>query len=152
MKIIELNKRTDLDQNQKLNNKNLQFDLLISELRKQEIPDDVITVINKYIGQVNSIIGSSKELKKQIGKSQTEILKLIEKDLKLVVKNHYRNTWLAIGIALGVAIGSALGAGTGNMSLFGLGLPLGMAMGIAYGTTLDKKAKADGKQLDLEIH
>lgn len=31
-------------------------------------------------------------------KTQTNTIKLVEKELKLVTKNHCRNTWLAIGM------------------------------------------------------
>ena len=148
MEIFELNRRPNLNQNKKLYKKYFQFETLINELKRKELTDDIISTINDQIKQVNSISNSEKELKKQLRRSQLEILKLVEKELKLVVKNHYRNMWLGVGMALGVAIGSALGTGTGNMSLFGLGLPFGMAMGIAYGTTLDKKAKEEGRQLN----
>ena len=151
MEIQELHKRSDLDQNAKLKRKFHQFDTLINELKKKDIPAELVIDINDQIEKVNAISSSDKILKSQIRKSQLQVLKKVEKGLKLVVKNHYRNMWLGVGMALGVAVGSALGTGTGNMSLFALGLPLGMAIGIAYGTSLDKKAKEEGKQLDLEI-
>lgn len=152
MEIGSLRKRPDLDQNKKLKKKFLQFEMLINELKDKAIPAELISGINDQIEKVNSITSADRVLKSQLRKSQLKILKKVEKELKLVVVNHYRNMWLGIGMAMGVAIGSAIGTGTGNMSLFALGLPLGMAMGIAYGTSLDKKAKAEGKQLNLEIH
>lgn len=151
MEINVLNKSPNIEQNIKLNRRFLQFEKLVSELKKIEIPDGIVNSINKNIEVVNSISNSDKELRKQIKKAQSGILKLIEKELKLVTKNHYRNTWLGIGIALGVAFGSAIGTSTGNTSLLGMGIPIGMAIGIAVGTSMDKKAKDDGKQLDLEI-
>lgn len=151
MEIIELNKRPDLIQNKKLRDRFFKFEKLINELKKREIPNELVGAINDEIEKVNAISSSDKILKNQLRKSQLHILKKIEKGLKLVVKNHYRNMWLGVGMALGVAIGSAIGTGTNNMSLFALGLPLGMALGIAYGTSLDKKAKEEGKQLDVEL-
>jgi len=152
MEIAALRKRPDLNQNEKLNKKFLQFEKLINELKKKEVPDGLMNSINEQIEKVNVIASSDRVLKSQLRKSQLQVLKKVEKQLKLVVINHYRNMWLGVGLALGVAIGSALGSGTGNMSLLALGLPIGMAMGIAYGTSLDKKAKAEGKQLNLEIN
>ena len=151
MEILELHKRSDLDQNTKLKKKFLQFDLLINELRKKKVPDGLVNSINEQIKKVNEVSSSGSTLKRQIKKSQFQILNKVQKELKLVVKNHYRNMWLGVGMALGIAIGSALGTGTGNMSLLALGLPLGMAIGIAYGTKLDNKAKEEGKQLNLEL-
>ena len=152
MKILALQKRSDLDQNKKLKKKFLQFEMLINELKNKEASPETVNFINDQIQKVNGVIDSDRALKNQIRNSQLKILKKVEKELKLVVKNHHRNMWLGVGMALGVAIGSAIGTGTGNMSLFGLGLPLGMAIGIVYGTSLDKKAEEEGKQLNLEIH
>ena len=77
---------------------------------------------------------------------------MVEKELKLVTKNHYRNTWLAIGMtAFGIPLGIAFGGSLGNMAFIGIGMPIGMAIGIAVGTEMDKKASENGKQLDLEI-
>ena len=151
MEILALDQRPELQTNKKLNKKFLQFDTLINELKKKDIPAELVIDINDQIEKVNAISSSDKILKSQIRKSQLQVLKKVEKGFKLVVKNHYRNMWLGVGMALGVAVGSAIGTGTGNMSLFALGLPLGMAIGIAYGTSLDKKAQEEGKQLDLEI-
>ena len=151
MEINSLHERPDLENKEKLKKRFLQFDMLMNELRKREVPDQLIQFINMEIQSINEIKDSDGALKRQLRKSQIQILKKIEKELNLVVKNHFRNRWLGIGMALGIAIGSALGTGTGNQGLIGLGLPLGMAMGLSYGTNLDKKAKIEGKQLDLEL-
>ena len=151
MEINSLHERPDLEKKEKLKKRFLQFDMLMNELRKREVPDQLIQFINMEIQSINEIKDSDGALKRQLRKSQIQILKKIEKELNLVVKNHFRNRWLGIGMALGIAIGSALGTGTGNQGLIGLGLPLGMAMGLSHGTSLDKKAKKEGKQLDLEL-
>ena len=91
-------------------------------------------------------------MKKQLRKTQTSILSKIEKELKLVTKNHYRNTWLAVGMAaFGIPLGVAFGASLGNMAFLGIGLPIGMIIGMAVGTNMDTKAFDEGRQLDLEI-
>ena len=152
MKIIELNKKPNTEQDTRLNRKYFQFEKLLNELRSKELTKEIISSINSDIEQINAIINSEKELEKQLRRSQSRILKLIEKELKLVTKNHYRNTWLAIGMsAFGIPIGVAFGASLGNMAFIGGGLPIGMAIGIAMGTTMDKKAIENGKQLNLEI-
>jgi len=121
-------------------------------LRKQDLTDELIISINKGIDQVNTVSDSEKELKKQIKKNQSTILKTIEKELKLVTKNHYRNTWLPVGMAaFGIPLGVAIGTSTGNMAYLGIGFPFGLAIGIAIGTSMDKKAFEEGRQLDLEI-
>lgn len=152
MEILKLDKRSELDLNEKLKRKFLLFEKLINELAKKQLPDALLIFLNEHIKKVNETKITGGALKIQLKRSQYQILKKVERELKLVVKNHYRNMWLGVGMALGVAFGSVLGTGSGNMSLLAIGLPIGMAVGIAYGTNLDKKAKKEGKQLDLELH
>lgn len=152
MKIDNLNKRPTLEQNSKLSRKYIQFEKLVEELQGKELTNEVMHSINLDIVQINAIADSNKILGTQIRKMQSKILKLIEKEHKLVTKNHYRNTWLAVGMAaFGIPLGVAFGASLGNMAFIGLGMPIGMVIGMAVGTNLDKKARENGKQLDVEI-
>jgi hypothetical protein len=152
MEIKELKKRPSIDQNTKLISAYAQFDKLLTELKKKKLPEEIVNSINNGIDQINSVSESEKELRKQIRVSQSSILKLIEKELKIVTKNHYRNTWLAVGMAVfGIPLGVAFGASLGNMAFLGIGLPIGMAIGIAVGSGMDKKAFEEGRQIDLEI-
>jgi hypothetical protein len=152
MEIQELKKRPNFDQNKKLVSAHAQFDKLLTELKKKELPEGIIKYINTGIDQINSFSEPEKELRKQIRKTQSGILKLIENELKLVTKNHYRNTWMAVGMAaFGIPLGVAFGISIGNMGLLGIGLPIGMVIGMAVGSGMDKKAAESGKQLDLEI-
>ncbi|MCB0383501.1 MAG: hypothetical protein KDD05_09465 [Psychroserpens sp.] len=109
-------------------------------------------VINENIDKVNSVPESDKALRKVLKYAQSNIIKLIEKEHKLVTINHYRNTWLAVGMAVfGIPLGVALGVSLGNMALLGIGLPIGMVIGLAVGTAMDKKALEEGRQINLEI-
>jgi len=152
MEINNLNNRPTFEKNAKLNRKYIQFENLLNELKRKELTTEIIGSINQDIEQINVRTNSEKELGKQLRKRQTNILRIIEKELKLVPKNHYRNTWLALGMsAFGIPLGVAFGASFGNMAFIGIGLPIGMVIGIAVGTGMDKKASDNGKQLDLEI-
>lgn len=152
MKLNKLNQRQDLDESTRTSKAYLQYEKFLGELSKKELPDKIVTSINKDIEEINLISDSGNELRKEIKKKQTRIIKLIEKELKIVPKNYYRNLWLAVGMsAFGVPIGVAFGAMLGNMAFLGVGLPIGLAIGVAVGTGMDKKALAEGRQLDLEI-
>lgn len=125
---------------------------MLSILNTKKLTEEIVIVINHKIDELNSASNSEKELKTQLKKTQSSVLKLIEKEAKLVTKNHYRNTWLAIGMSVfGIPIGVALGVSLGNIGLLGIGLPLGMVIGMAVGTKMDEKARELGKQLDIEI-
>ncbi|WP_162427363.1 hypothetical protein [Pontibacter pudoricolor] len=152
MEIQQLAPRQDMEQNKKLTKNFTQFENLLTELRARKLPDEITQYINNEITLINSTSGSEKALGKQVSKSQSGILKLIEKELKLVTKNHYRNMWLALGMGtFGLPLGVAFGTSLGNMAFLGIGLPIGMAIGAAVGTSLDNKAIKNGTQLDLEI-
>jgi hypothetical protein len=152
MKINKLDRIHGIEENERLVKAFNQLDKVLTELREKQVPDEVISSINNTVDETNNFKGSEKELKKQIRKAQSGIIKLIEKKLKMVPKNHYRNLWLVLGMsAFGLPIGVALGASQGNNGMLGAGLPIGMVIGIAVGTGLDRKAFKEGRQLDLEI-
>jgi len=152
MKIKELKRRPSIEQNKKLFNTYSQFEKLLNELNKKELPEEVVEYINSGVQQINSASESDKALRKQVKKVQSGVLKLIEKKLKLVTINHYRNMWLAVGMAaFGIPLGVVFGVSIGNMGLLGVGMPIGMVIGMVIGSNLDKQALESGKQLNLEI-
>lgn len=153
MGINELRKRKGIGENKQLIDAYIQFEKLLTQLRKRKLPDEVVQAINTNLDLIDPDPGTEEDLRKQLRKTQSDILKLIEKELKLVPKNHYRNVWLALGIAaFGVPLGVAFGASLGNMAFIGIGLPIGIPIGLAIGTALDKKAADEGRQLDVEIY
>lgn len=152
MKIKELKNRPNIDQHKKLYASYSQFNNLLTALRAKELPSETISSMNDGIDRLNAVSGSEKELEKEIKNTQSRIIKLIEKEHKLVTKNYYRNTWLAVGMAaFGIPLGVAFGTSLGNMAFLGMGLPIGMVIGIAVGSGMDKKAFEEGRQIDLEI-
>lgn len=153
MDIKELKNRPGINDHEKLNTSFTQFNKLLMELRDRELSPETVKSINSEIDRVNSVTESDKELSKQIKVAQSHIIKLIEKKHNLVTKNHYRNTWLAVGMAaFGIPLGVIFGISLGSMAYLGLGLPIGIAIGIAVGTEMDKKALEEGRQIDLELN
>lgn len=129
-----------------------QFELLISELGKKTLNQDVESFINTRIEELNASTLSGAPLTKLIKKKQAEILKKVEKDHKIVPKNYYRSIWMLLGMTgFGLPLGVAFGLSLGNLGLLGAGLPIGMVFGIAIGTSMDNKAFNEGRQIDLEV-
>ena len=150
MKINSLKPRPEISNKPKLQKVYTQFEKLIDELRTIALPEKITVFINASIDELNLI--SNEKLRSQTKKKQSKIISLIEKELKIVPINHYRNTWMAIGMsAFGVPLGVALGASLGNMGLIAIGLPIGMAIGLSVGTSMDKKAQEEGRQLNMEV-
>lgn len=110
-------------------------------LNPQEFGDQLAS-ISKTLGKG----GGSGKLSKEY-----EALKhSLERDHKLVVPDHYRNQWLALGMPLfGLPFGVVIALAVDNFPLVGVGLPMGMLIGVAVGTALDRRAAAEGRVLDM---
>ncbi|MXN93014.1 hypothetical protein GR160_17445 [Flavobacterium sp. Sd200] len=151
MILNQLTGRPEIEPNTKLHNIYIQFGLVLSELQKKQLTEDIVKIINDEVDALNAL-PTNESLAKVIKLKQTAILKVLEKQLKIVPKNYYRNIWLALGMSVfGLPIGIAFGTSVGNMGLLGIGLPIGMFIGILIGTTMDKKALQEGRQLELDI-
>lgn len=152
MKISELKQRAEIDQNAKSKEAYLQFEKLLSELRKRELPDATVEKINKNVREVNSFADSGKSFRKKTRENQSRIIRMLEKEEKIVPKKHYQNVWMALGMAaFGLPIGVVFGMSLDNMAFLGIGLPIGLAIGLGVGAEMDKKAFREGRQLDIEI-
>lgn len=150
MDLIEINERPEFSSKEKVNKKITCFSKLINELRKRQLSEKLKQIINHEIQNINDSKGSEKEFLKTLAKSQAIVLREMEKDSKLVVKNHYRNLWMLLGMsAFGIPIGVAFGISIGNLGLLGLGFPIGMGIGVGVGSALDNKAAKEGRQLDV---
>lgn len=153
MTITKLREVKNLANDIRLNQIYDQFDILLSELRKRELPESIIQTINNDVEEINTSNSlTTSDLRKVIKKKQTAILRLIEKDLKLVPINYYRTLWLALGMTvIGIPLGVLAGVILKKSGLFALGLPIGVAIGVTVGTAMDKKAVKENRQLNVEI-
>ena len=152
MDIVELKERQNVTGNKKWSVAYAQFGALREALTKKSLSPEVRDAINQDIHELNSIPAEDDHLLKMVKDKQSKILKLLEKELKIVPKNHYRNLWMAVGMsAFGLPLGLAFGLSLGNIGLMAIGLPIGMAIGTAVGSGMDKKASVEGKQLDVEL-
>jgi hypothetical protein len=152
MNIIELKEREAISENVKTSKVYLDCRKLLKELVEKELPDKFIEFVNQNIEDLNSTALSDNKLRKLVRQKQAKILKLLEKELKIVPKNYYRNTLMAIGMSLiGAPIGFVFWLITGNIVFIGAGVPIGMVLGIFLGSRMDKKASDEGRQLDVEV-
>lgn len=152
MKIKQLKDRAEINEHKKLRAAYNQFNKLLIELESKELTNETIAIINEVVDHLNLVLGSDKKLSSTLKSTQNKVIKLIEKEHKIVTKNHYRNTWMAVGMAVfGIPLGVAFGMSLGNMAFLSIGLPIGMTIGMAVGAKMDKKAFDEGRQIDLEI-
>jgi hypothetical protein len=152
MPIKELNNRQDISSDDKLNKLYTQFGELLKELRKRELSENIEKLINDAVDEINASTLAEPQFIKLVKQKQASILKQIEKELKIVPINYYQNLWMIFGFtSFGLPIGVAIGLSLGNIAYLGVGLPFGFIIGNAIGSSMDKKALAEGRQLNIEI-
>ena len=152
MEILELNPKTGLESEPKVLAAFSQFSEMLKAVKQKELNPTVIGALNEGIQSINGTLLTGKDLTKLIKTKQQGILKVLEKEQKIVPKNYYRTMWTLLGMtSFGLPLGVAFGMAMGNIGLLGLGLPIGMAIGLAVGSGMDKKAAAEGRQLAFEV-
>lgn len=152
MLIKSLNKIHEIDNSSELHKVYVQFEKFLNELHFKWLPHRLITTINEEINALNSFSGSEFDWRKKLKKTQTKIVKLLEKEIKFVPINYYRKHWLDMGMgALGIPIGFGLAAYFGNVTFFGVGLALGAIVGLKVGSQMDKRAYNEGRQINVNI-
>ena len=150
--MVKLKERDDIYGNVKLTSFYEQLQALMLSLKKRKLPSTVSRAIDLNIKDINASYLEGDELAKYLKSKQTEILDILEKEAKLVPKNHFRNRWLGFGICMyGVPLGIVCGMIFDSMWFFPIGLPLGMLLGLATGVSMDKTALKEGRQLDVDI-
>ena len=124
MEIKELHHRVEFLTGNKNGKVYPEFRAFLDELKVKNLNENVITFINDCIDEINSSPSSGKKFIQFSIQKQALILKLIEKEHKIVPKNHYRNTWGLFGMTtIGLPIGVAIGLSNDNIGLLGLGFP-----------------------------
>ncbi|GAB3499828.1 hypothetical protein GCM10027341_23940 [Spirosoma knui] len=143
--------RPEISTDQKTASAYKQLGDLLNELGKRTLAPKVVALIDEVIDHVNYATDTGKGFAKTVKTAESKIVKVVEKELKIVPKNYYKKFWAIFGFtSFGVPIGVAIGLSAGNIGLLGVGLPIGMAIGLLVGTILDKKAMEEGRQLDFE--
>lgn len=143
--------RPELGDNRKLHQSYQRFARLIRALQDHNVPPETEERINRTVSDVDSVPSDSRELNRRINRAYRRVTSISEEELKLVAPGHYQVLWMSIGLAaFGIPFGMLFGVLMDNLGLFGIGLPMGLAIGMSVGIGMDKKAAADGRQLDVE--
>ena len=151
MTLKTLRERSDLNPGKRTQRKVQNFRELLQALGERKLPDSLTEALNLKINALNALQGTEKQYRKAVVNTEYKILKFLEKEHKIVPKNHYQKTWLALGMAVfGVPLGVGMGTALGNMGFMGAGIGIGLAIGIAVGAGMDKKARDEGRQLEFE--
>ncbi|SIT02701.1 hypothetical protein [Belliella pelovolcani] len=152
MQVKRFTPHTEVEQDLEIQASAERLNLMIESINEKVLPNDLIVIINQSIDELNSLrVEKSKYLKK-INHIKKWIINKLEKELKIVPINYYRNQWMALGMAVfGLPFGVMFGVVFKNMAFIGIGIPFGISIGIAMGTGMDTKAKEEGRQLNIEV-
>ncbi|EDP94931.1 hypothetical protein U8527_15350 [Kordia algicida OT-1] len=105
-------------------------------------PETLVTFqeeMNVLVEAIPTVAGfKDKEIRRDFIKKKSKLKNTVITKHKLVNKGYYVSIWMPLGIALGMPWGVVFG----NIAL---GLPIGLAVGLAIGSSLDAKAKKEGR-------
>ncbi len=150
--IIELSQKPGDDRPAKLNKQLTKLDALLQALRKKELSEKALQVINTAVHSVNQFHGNYQELLPQVKTAYSSLYAYVTKELNLIPKGYYQQLWIGLGMAIfGIPLGVAMGSALGNMAFVGIGPAMGLPIGIAIGNEKDKKAAEEGRQLDITM-
>lgn len=150
MKIYDIQPVIQRSQDQKTEARLRLLNQVLAELRKRDLEAETVERINAHLQRLDLI---EKPLTQNtISRTQSAILRLVERELGLVPRNYYRNIWMSVGMAVfGIPFGVLFGLALHNLSFMAIGFPLGLAIGIAVGTAKDQIALREGCQMDVEL-
>lgn len=152
MKVVSLTRRESVFDFPKSERLYKQFNSFIDELNSRSIPENTISAINREVEEINNSTENGIAMKSLMVKKLAAILRLLEKEHKLVPKSYYQNTnLLRDSVVFGVPIGVVIGLITKDMSLIFWGLPIAWVFSFLKGRLMDKKAFKDGRQFSVEL-
>ncbi len=152
MDLYIITNRSEFNNSIKVSKLQLKLNALIEELNKRTLPDNIVLSFNALISEVNNYEGDKSGYIRKLRKVRFYIIRTCEKELKLVPRNLYMVRWMSIGLsAFGVPLGVIYGMLMDNMGFIGVGIGIGMTIGLSVGAGMDKKAKKEGRQLDVDM-
>jgi hypothetical protein len=89
----------------------------------------------------------TKNRKKYIRQKSNEFVKYLKSEFSIVLKGHYANYGLSMGMLFGVAIGTVIFRDSGGTST---GICIGMFIGYIIGQHMDKEATKQNQVLIIE--
>ena len=122
------------------------FILVLNGLENRNLSTSQKDLIEQELTALN-LKQQTKSRKKHIRKKSNEFVKFLESEFSFVLKDHYANYGLSIGMVFGVAIGTAIFRDSGGITT---GMCLGMLIGYIVGQYMDKEASKNNKVLIVD--
>ncbi|WP_221932549.1 hypothetical protein [Carboxylicivirga sp. M1479] len=121
------------------------FIRILTSIESRGLPTHQIDLIEKELSSLD-LNQQTKNRKKYIKKKLNEFLKFLDSEFSFVLKGHYANYCLSIGIVLGVAIGTSVFRDSGGSTT---GMCFGMLIGYFIGLYLDNEAAKNNRVLTI---
>jgi len=120
---------------------------IFSQLKERKFD---IKSLKSHTSAIQEALQSSDLSFGKVTKLKNSLTQTLMKDHGLTTKGYYQGLWMVLGMSVfGMPFGTILGLSLNNFGLFGIGLPIGMVIGMAIGAQKDKKAKEEGKVLEV---
>lgn len=149
--MIKLIERPEISSNEKAARYYRQLNMLHKSLENREWTNEIKEFLNQSTNTMNQLSNEDKKFIRRVKIHEHLITEYIEKKTKIVPKAYYKKKWFTLGLGVfGMPIGIIIGNVTGNMGLLGIGLPFGLLIGQFVGSSMDKRAAREGRQLDFE--
>tara|TARA_R110002050_G_scaffold204327_1_gene339546 strand:- start:35927 stop:36379 length:453 start_codon:yes stop_codon:yes gene_type:complete len=150
MKIDHIIRTIEAKSSPKLLKAYVSLEKLIEAINAREFPHEFGQMIQPKIQVINTFSGTSKQLAKEIKKTEQYVVNQLEKELGWVKKRHYQNLWMGYGMLAGVlfsTVSTSFGF-TNTFNSLGMGISLGLIFGMMVGKNKDTQAAKNGLQLD----
>ena len=152
MELQQPKQRAEFARNKIYQNAYNNYVKLIQEISRHNPGVNLSNKLNELTGGIDTDSAPVKKVIRQYRSTQNKVARLVEQDLKLVPRGYYRNLWMVLGMsAFGIPMGVVFGMLLDNIAFIGVGMPFGMMIGIALGESMDQKAAAEGRQLDVSL-
>jgi len=118
---------------------------IITSIENRELSTNQIDLIEQELS-ILDLNQPTKNRKKYIRKKSNEFVKFLETEFSFVLKGHYTNYGLSIGMVFGIAIGTGVFRDSGGSTT---GMCFGMLIGYIVGQYLDNEAAINNRVLTI---
>lgn len=119
------------------------FVLVLTGLENRNLSNGQINLIEQKLTALE-LNQQTKNRKRYIGKKLNTFVNYLDTAFSFILKDHFANYGLSIGMVFGVAIGTAIFRDSGGSTT---GMCIGMFAGYIIGLYLDNEAAKNGKVL-----
>lgn len=121
------------------------FIVVLDGVENRKLPTSQRELIEEKLTSLE-LENNPKNRKKHIRKKLNEFIHYLESEFSFVLKGHYANYGISIGMVFGISIGTGIFNGSDGIAL---GMCFGICIGYIIGIQMDKRAAKQNQVLNL---